>query len=203
MTMPGPIDFYFDFSSPYAYLGSHLIGPVAEKHGREVHWHPFMLGVAMRGEKTFPLTEYPLKGAYSRMDFDRTARYHNIPFIMPEEFPKATLAASRGFLWLSKSDPAQAVDFAKAVYAAYFVEGQDISDSEIVADIAEKASINREGFLAAIQDPVIKEDFKKSVEEIVFEKKVFGAPFFVADGEAFWGADRVAQLDEWLTTGGW
>src|SRR5690606_42024576 len=79
--MAGPIDFYFDFSSPYAYLGSHLIEPVAAKHGRELLWHPFMLGIAMKGEKTFPLTEYPMKGDYSRMDFERTARYHNIPFV--------------------------------------------------------------------------------------------------------------------------
>ena len=201
--MPGPIDFYFDFSSPYAYLGSHLIGPVAAKHGRDVVWHPFMLGVAMKGEKTFPLTEYPLKGEYSRMDFERTARYHNIPFIMPDDFPKATLAASRGFLWLSNTDPAHAVDFAKAVYAAYFVEGKDISDAEVVADIAAENGVDRSNFLEAIQDPVVKEAFKNSVEEIVFKKKVFGAPFFIVDDAAFWGADRVAQLDEWLTTGGW
>ena len=48
--MSESIDFYFDFSSPYAYLGSHLIEPVAQKHGREVNWHPFMLGVAMKGD---------------------------------------------------------------------------------------------------------------------------------------------------------
>ena len=201
--MSGPIDFYFDFSSPYAYLGSHLIEPVAKKHGREVNWHPFMLGVAMKGEKTFPLTEYPLKGDYSRMDFDRTARYHNIPFIMPDDFPKVTLAASRGFLWISKNDRAQVIEFARAVYAAYFVEGKDISDPEIVADIASGVGAGRSAFLAAIQDPEVKEAFKKSVEEIVFDRKVFGAPFFIVDGQSFWGADRVAQLDEWLTTGGW
>ena len=151
--MSESIDFYFDFSSPYAYLGSHLIEPVAQKHGREVNWHPFMLGVAMKGEKTFPLTQYPLKGDYSRMDFDRTARYHNIPFIMPDEFPKVTLAASRGFLWLTDRDREQAVDFAKSVYAAYFVEGKDISDPDIVAAIAADAGADRTAFLAAVQDP--------------------------------------------------
>ncbi|MEX1036452.1 MAG: 2-hydroxychromene-2-carboxylate isomerase [Sneathiella sp.] len=201
--MSGPIDFYFDFSSPYAYLGSHLIEPVAKRHGREVNWHPFMLGVAMKGEKTFPLTQYPLKGDYSRMDFDRTARYHTIPFIMPDDFPKVTLAASRGFLWISKNDRARAVEFARVVYAAYFVEGLDISDPEEVADIAATSGVDRAAFLSAVQDPQVKEAFRKSVEEIVFEKKVFGAPFFIVDGQAFWGADRVAQLDEWLTTGGW
>ncbi|MAZ03860.1 MAG: 2-hydroxychromene-2-carboxylate isomerase, partial [Sneathiella sp.] len=93
--------------------------------------------------------------------------------------------------------------FAKAVYAAYFVEGKDISEPEVVADIAAGVGAERTAFLAAVQDAEIKEAFKKSVEEIVFERKVFGAPFFIVDGQSFWGADRVGQLDEWLTTGGW
>lgn len=203
MTMPGPIDFYFDFSSPYAYLGSHLIAPVAEKHGRAVVWHPFMLGVAMQGEKTFPLTQYPLKGDYSRMDFDRTARYHNIPFVMPADFPKLTLGAARGFFWILREAPEKAVEFAKNVFAAYFVSGKDISDIAIVADIADEVGLDRAAFMGAVQTDEIKAAFKSSVEETVFEKKVFGAPFFIVDGERFWGADRVGQLDEWLTKGGW
>lgn len=201
--MPTPIDFYFDFSSPYAYLGSHLIGPVALKHGREVHWHPFMLGVAMKGEKTFPLTQYPKKGEYSRMDFDRTARRHKIPFNMPADFPKATLAASRGFLLITKDDPAKAIAFARQIFETYFVDNKDISDPELVADIAADCGAGRSTFLEAIQSPAVKEAFKNSVEDIVSGKKVFGAPYFVVDGQAFWGADRVGQLDDWLTEGGW
>lgn len=201
--MSEAIDFYFDFSSPYAYIGSQLIEPVASKHGRKVNWTPFMLGVAMQGEKTFPLTQYPLKGDYSRMDFERTARYHNIPFVMPAEFPKLTLGASRGFLWISRGDPERATEFAKKIFAAYFVSGKDISDMEIVADIAEEVGLDRAEFLQAAQNDEIKAAFKASVEETVFKKKVFGAPFFIVDGERFWGADRVGQLDEWLTTGGW
>ena len=92
--MPDAIDFYFDFSSPYAYLGSVMIEEVAKKHGRSVRWHSFMLGVAFKGEKTGPLTVYPRKGEYSRLDFDRTARKYKIPFNMPNDFPKATLAAT-------------------------------------------------------------------------------------------------------------
>ncbi|MZR31153.1 2-hydroxychromene-2-carboxylate isomerase [Sneathiella litorea] len=201
--MSEDIDFYFDFSSPYAYLGSYLIEPVAAKHGRKINWHPFMLGVAMQGEKSFPLTQYPLKGDYSRMDFERTARYHKIPFAMPTDFPKVTLGASRGFLWISREDPEKAVTFAKKVFAAYFVSGKDISDIEIVADIAGEVGVDRDAFKTAVQDAEIKAAFKASVEDIVFNRKVFGAPFFIVEGERFWGADRVGQLDEWLTRGGW
>ena len=201
--MSAPIDFYFDFSSPYAYLASRMIGPVAEKHGREVNWHSFMLGAAFKGEKTMPLTMYPKKGAYSRLDFDRTARKHGIPFNMPVDFPKVTLHASRVFFWLSQKDKAAAQAFGEAVFAAYFVNGRDISDASVILDIAEEANLVRRDVEAVMQDAAIKEAYKASVDDIVDGKEIFGAPYFVVDGEPFWGADRVGQIDEWLQTGGW
>jgi len=30
---------------------------------------------------------------------------------------------------------------------------------------------------------------------------VFGAPFFIVDGEPFWGNDRKPQMERWLTQG--
>lgn len=201
--MSSPIEFYFDFSSPYAYLGSQMIEPVAQKHGRDVKWQSFMLGAAFKQEKTAPLTAYPRKGDYSRLDFDRTARKYAIPFNMPAEFPKVTLAASRGFFWLSKKNEEQAQTFAKAVFAAYFVDGRDISDASVIVQIAEAVGIDKDAFADAIEESSVKAEYKASVELIVDQKKVFGAPYFVVDGEPFWGADRVVQIDEWLTAGGW
>ncbi len=201
--MSAPIEFYFDFSSPYAYLGSHMIEQVAQKHGREVKWYSFMLGAAFKQENTGPLTVYPRKGEYSRLDFDRTARKYDIPFNMPAEFPKMTLAASRGFFWLSSKDEAQAKDFAKAVFAAYFVRGEDISDKSVILQIAKATGVDTELLGNAMDEGSVKAGYKASVEEIVDGKKVFGAPYFIVDGEPFWGADRIVQIDEWLTTGGW
>ncbi len=201
--MSEPIHFYFDFSSPYAYLGSVMIQEVAKKHKREVHWHSFMLGAAFKGENTGPLTVYPRKGEYSRLDFDRTARKYGIPFKMPEEFPKVTLAASRGFFWLWRQDAELAKIFANAVFSAYFVDGRDISDTSVILVIAEGSGVDAKSLEAAFNSSDIKTAYKASVEEIVDTKKIFGAPFFIVDGEPFWGADRVVQIDEWLTTGGW
>ena len=67
--MTPPIDFYFDFSSPYGYLASQKIEALATKHGRGVDWHPILLGVVFRHTGTSPLTEVPLKGDYARRDF--------------------------------------------------------------------------------------------------------------------------------------
>ena len=69
MRTMNPIDFYFDFSSPYGYLASQKIEALAEKHGRTVDWHPMLLGVVFKQTGAAPLTEVPVKGPYSKHDF--------------------------------------------------------------------------------------------------------------------------------------
>ena len=68
--MPAPIDFYFDFSSPYGYLASTQIDALAAKFGRAVTWRPFLLGVAFKVSGAQPLTTLPpIKSDYFRQDF--------------------------------------------------------------------------------------------------------------------------------------
>ena len=83
-----------------------------------------------------------------------------------------------------------------------YLEGKDISNKEILLDIAEKLGFKRADALEGISSPEIKEKLKQEVNEGI-EAKVFGAPFFIVDGEKFWGFDRLDQLDKWLETGGW
>ena len=60
--MTTPTDFYFDFSSPYGYLGSQKIEALAARHGREVDWHPVLLGAVFKATGGAPLTTIPIKG---------------------------------------------------------------------------------------------------------------------------------------------
>ncbi len=201
--MADPIEFYFDFASPYAYLGAQGVDAVAAKHGRTVDWRPFMLGQAFKTEGTQPLTQYPAKGRYSEHDFARTARRMGVKFALPDGFPHATLAAARAFYWLNDIDPSKAHDLAKALFSAYFADGRNTGDPDVVADIAAATvGVDRDELLAAIQQPEIKAKLKEVTEEAL-ARGVFGAPFYFVDGEPFWGSDRLAQVDEWLATGGW
>ncbi|MBI4741684.1 MAG: DsbA family protein, partial [Betaproteobacteria bacterium] len=72
--MSEPLDFTFDFSSPYGYLASEKIDALAGKYGRKVRWHPILLGVVFKATGATPLTQAPLKGEYSLHDFSRSAR---------------------------------------------------------------------------------------------------------------------------------
>lgn len=200
--MPAPIDFYFDFSSPYGYFASELIEDVAARHGRSVTWHPILLGVLFKQTGMAPLTEIPLKGAYSKRDFVRSARFHGITaFRLPERFPIPAQAPSRIVLALRDRDPALAVRVAKALYRAYFTGGLDISDAEVAADVAGGAGADRSAMRTAVDDPAIKDALREEVAQAL-AAGVFGSPFIVVDGEPFWGLDRFPQIERWLAQGG-
>ncbi len=200
--MSFPIDFYFDFASPYGYLASHQIDRIAKKHKRAVTWRPIMLGVAFRVTGAQPATTVPLRGDYVRMDVPRYARLLGLPFTLPANFPMMALAPSRAFYWLNDRDPAQAKALAKGIFDAYYGEGRDMSRVEAVAEVAAGVGVDPDVLIAAAQDQAIKDKLKDETEKAI-ALGVFGSPFVVVDGEQFWGADRLWQVDDWLKSGGW
>jgi 2-hydroxychromene-2-carboxylate isomerase len=201
MAMAAPIDFYFDFSSPYGYLGAQMIEALAAKHGRAVAWHPVLLGVIFKETGGAPLTMVPIKGDYSKRDFERSARFHGVEYRPPSKFPIATQAPARIVLWLLGRDAALAVRVAKALYRAYFVDDVDISDPDRAAAIAATQGVDAAAARAAVEDPAVKDALKAEVAAAL-ARGVFGSPFVIADGEPFWGVDRFDQLDRWLAAGG-
>ena len=72
----------------------------------------------------------------------------------------------------------------------------------MVADEAAALGVARDAVLAALNDAAVKERLKTEVDAAL-ARRVFGSPTFIIDGEAFWGHDRLADVDEWLRTGGW
>ena len=195
-----PIEFYFDFSSPYSYLAAEAIEPLAAKYRRTVDYKPMLLGVAFKTSGMAPLTEIPLKGDYSKRDFARSARFAGVPFNMPSPFPVGTVTAARALLWLKKAHPERVRDFVHALLRAYFVEGRNIGEAPVVAQVADEIGLDAAEMAVAVQEPAIKDQLKRHVDEAI-ARGVFGAPFFFIDGEPFWGNDRLPQLERWLAHG--
>lgn len=199
--MNAPIVFHFDFSSPYGYIGSEKIEALAARHDRGVDWRPMLLGAVFKVAGTAPLTSVPLKGDYSRRDILRSARFHGVPLRMPSKFPIATQAPARIVVWQRGRDAGVMPPLVKALYRAYFVDGRDISDPGVAADVAAEAGVDRAAARAAIDDPAVKEALKRDVDAAI-AAGVFGSPYIVVDGEPFWGVDRLDQVEAWLGRGG-
>jgi 2-hydroxychromene-2-carboxylate isomerase len=198
---PEPLEFYFDFSSPYGYLASEKIDDLAARFGRKVKWRPILLGVIFKHTGGVPLSLAPLKGDYSIRDFARSARFLGIPFRLPERFPLATQVAARAYYWLHGQDCALARRFAHAIFRACFVDGRDISAIETVLAIAADLGIDKNGLATALETEAIKQRLKDEVDAAL-KKGVFGSPLIYCDGEPFMGADRLPQLERWLECGG-
>jgi 2-hydroxychromene-2-carboxylate isomerase len=200
--MSDPIDFWFDFSSPYGYLLSERIDAVAARHGRKVRWHPILLGVVFKATGSAPLTlQNPAKAAYSLLDFERSARFMGIPYRHPTRFPLATQNAARAYYWLHSQDCALARRFAHAAFRALYVDDRDIAVPDVVLEIAANLGVDRSSLEAALQSQEIKGRLKDEVDKAL-AIGVFGSPHVMIDGEPFFGADRLPQIEKWLETGG-
>jgi 2-hydroxychromene-2-carboxylate isomerase len=201
---PDPIDFYFDFISPYGYFASLRVEELAAKHGRQVRWHSMLLGVSVlkvMGLK--PLLETPLKGDYVRRDVLRQARRLGLSMVrQPDDPMMDPRAAGRAFHWVRRERPELATPLAQAIFHAYWMLGQDLSTSQALAAIELPPGIDahwlREGIEGAESGPLLRGAVDASLK-----RGIFGSPTLVVDGEMFWGFDRLDEVDEWLTRGGW
>lgn len=199
--MPDPIDFYFDFSSPYGYFMSERIDALAARFERKVRWRPMLLGVVYQTTGGAPLPSIPLKGAYTIHDVKRSARELGLPLVIPEPFPIATQHAARAYYWLHDRDCAIARAFAHAAFRAYFGEGRDISGAGTVLELAAASGADRAALAAALSGDELKARLKAEGAAAI-ARGVFGSPFVFVDDEPFWGVDRLPQIERWLASGG-
>ena len=198
-----PIDFYFDFISPYGYLAATRIEAIGEAHGRPVRWHPFLLGVTVlqvMGIK--PLMETPLKSDYLLVDRPRMARLLGAPLVIPDLDGVNGVAASRAFYWLAERDAAVAKALARRLLERLWVEGRDITDAGTVVAEAAALGVDGEALADALGDPRVKDLLRRAVEAAV-ARKVFGSPFFIVDEQPIWGVDRLWMIEHWLRHGSW
>ncbi len=200
--MSTSIDFWFDFSSPYSYLAGEQIEAIASRHGRTVNWQPMLLGAIFKVSGSAPLTgRYAPMAAYSAHDFERSGRFLGLPFAMPNPFPIMTQNTARAALWIARHHPAQLGHFSRTAMRALFVDNQAINDPALIAMLADGCGADGAAASAACNDSLYKDALRDNCERAI-AAGVFGAPWIVVDGEAFWGNDRLPQVDRWLASGG-
>ena len=198
--MSAPIDFYFDFSSPYGYLASEQIEALAARHGRAVMWHAIVLDAQFQPQGGVKIPLALLRTEYARRDCERSAAFLGISYKTPTPYPVHTEHAARVFQWLSDRNPDEARAFAHGVFRAYFVEGRNIAEVAVLLEIAATLGLDREEVSNAFSDLATKARLKAEID-LAEARGVFGSPFFIVEGEGFWGPDRLPQLERWLATG--
>jgi 2-hydroxychromene-2-carboxylate isomerase len=192
--MSTPIDFYFDFASPYAYFLSGNLEALAAKHEREIRWHPVLLWAVLKQVGLPPPMESETKKRYMMRDIERSARFYGVPYRQPDPFPVSSHLPARLFYHLRAGDETLAERFAKRVFAAYFTENMSLSDAAAVAAIAASVGIDAktasEGISAEAAKNVLRDEIAGAER-----RGVWGSPFVFIDDEPFFGADRLPQME--------
>ena len=186
------LQFWFEFASTYSYVAAMRIGALAAKESVTVEWRPFLLGPIFKaqGWDTSPFNLYPAKGRYMWRDVERQCAELGLPFRRPDPFPQSSLMASRvALLGLGES---WGEEFCRAVFRAEFADGRNIGEPAVVVEVLRALEIAPEPILARAQGDDIKASLRAQTEEAQ-RLGLFGAPSFVADGELFWGNDRLEQ----------
>jgi 2-hydroxychromene-2-carboxylate isomerase len=195
MTQQHTLEIYWDFSSPFAYLGSTQADALAKRTGAKLVWRPMLLGGLFKiiGQVEVPmLTWSPAKQGYYLKDLERWAEHWNVPFKWPTRFPMLSIKALR--CWLALPEDRRDA-FREKTFRAYWGEDRDINDE---ATLRELIGAGADEVLAKTQDPAIKKALIDATQRAA-DAGVFGAPTWVVDGkELFWGQDRIVLVERAL-----
>ena len=196
------LDFWFDFASTYSYPAAMRVRAVANAAGVEVKFRPFLLGpiFKVQGWTTSPFNLFPAKGRNMWRDLERVCADLSLPPMRrPEPFPQNSILAARVAL-IGLAQP-WGEDFCRAVFSAEFADGRRIDDPETMSAILSMLKVEPSAVLGAAVSDDNKTRLRVQTEEAQ-RLGLFGAPSFsTADGELFWGNDRLEQALAWAKRG--
>ena len=130
------------------------------------------------------------------------AKILDVPLTIPDMTGVNSLAACRAFYWMNERDPKIARDLAMRLLRRLWVEGQDITSADAVAEEAEALGIDADKIKAAIEDARVKDLLRQAVDRAI-GNNIFGSPFFIVDDEPIWGVDRLWMVEHWLKFQSW
>ncbi|WP_181233039.1 2-hydroxychromene-2-carboxylate isomerase [Enhygromyxa salina] len=197
------VDVYFDYASPFAYLGCHRAEQLL---GDSARWHPMLLGAVFKQVGMVDVPMFTLSAAkrrHTQLDLERQAAESGAPYRFPTRFPMRTVLALRVTLAARAHETREGRRLVHALFRAYWADDRDISDPAELTRIADELGLDGAGLVAAAGEPSAKQALFATTNAAV-EAGVFGAPTFVVHTptgpELFWGADRLELAVETAET---
>lgn len=197
------VEFFFDCSSPWTYLAFHRIEDLCADAGAELIWRPILVGGVFNAvnqsvyeQRSKPV---PSKARYYLKDLQDWARHGGIEIGQPKVFPVNSVKAMRGaYVALDRGClPA----YARAVFESYWRDLQDISQPDVLAQIATGVGLDTAEFVAAIAEPEQKERLRAATQELI-DRGGFGSPtLFVDTEDMYFGNDRLELVRQRVMQG--
>jgi 2-hydroxychromene-2-carboxylate isomerase len=194
------LEYFYDLSSPYAYMAVEEAQLVAARCNAELIWKPFLLGGMF---KELGLTGPPVlqasdnKRAFYLRDMQRWSELRRLPFSWPSIFPLNAILPLRVMLQLEGADHARAC---RRLFSAYWGADQNISDPATLAALLDEEGLNGAALLEGTQNPEVKKRLFANTAEAL-SRGACGAPTFFVGDLMFWGQDRLDMVEKALN--GW
>ena len=186
-------DFYFDFGSLASYLARTQLVKIEAASGATAVLYPMLLGGVFQATGNASPMAVPAKGRYLLIDMKRYANDYGVPLAMNTHFPIITTTLMRGATALQMRGDAGLPGYMDAIYRAIWVDGLNMNDPAVVAQVLELAGLDATELLAAANEPATKDRLKQVTREAV-ARGVFGAPTFFVGEQMLWGQDRIEQV---------
>jgi carboxymethylenebutenolidase len=200
--MPKHIDYYVSLNSPWTYMASQRLEALAKKYKADVTIWPVDFGSVFAVSGGLPLPKRsPQRQAYRMMELKRWREHLGIKLTLePKFFPSNELPAAKCVVALREQGRmADAIKVAHSVLAAIWVQERNPGDPATLKAILTECGLDADAVLKASEAPEIAAK-REAYTRHAIEQEVFGAPFFVIDGERFWGQDRIDFVERKLAS---
>lgn len=198
--MPKICEYYFAPQSPYAYLGHARFVALAKQYGAQVEVRPCDIGKIFSLSGGLPLAKRaPQRQAYRMTELIRWHEFLGLPMnLQPKFFPVSGDAASHLIIATRiahGSDTALALT--GAIMAAVWADEKNIADTDTLAALANTLDLDGAALVKSADTPGIQTEYDGHTDAAI-AANVFGAPWYVVDGEGFWGQDRLDFVERAL-----
>ena len=191
--MTKSIEFYFDFSSPYAYIGYKEMMNYKKKNSFKIKFMPIFLGGLHNSAGITPAAFIALKSKYMIKDTKLVSERKKIKFMFNSYFPIKTINFMRGAI-IAEKDNFQKV-YIEKIFNAIWRDGLNMNDPTVINKVHKNMDLNPEIFMSEARDQKIKNKLKVLTNDAL-KKGIFGAPSFIVNKKMFWGQDRLSYAIE-------
>ncbi|HEY5799741.1 MAG TPA: 2-hydroxychromene-2-carboxylate isomerase [Burkholderiaceae bacterium] len=194
------VQYYFAPQSPFAYLGHARFVELCRARHAKIDPRPFDLGRVFSQSGGLPLAKRaPQRQAYRLLELERWSKQLNVPLnLQPKFFPVSGDAAAKLVIAARMAlgaDPAVAL--AGAIMRALWAEDRNIADADTLLAIALECELEGRQLLKSSETPTVEAEYQRYTDDAL-AGNVFGSPWYIVDGEGFWGQDRLDFVDRAL-----
>lgn len=193
--MPKTIDFYYDYASPTAYLAWTQLPALCKANDTILNYRPVLLGGIFKATgNTTPAALEP-KAKWLFDDVARHAQLYQVEYKMNPFFIINSMMMMRGAMWAQNNGRLE--DYNSAMFTATWVNGEDTSNPDVVAEVMTRADLDAESMKQAIGEDNIKKQLIAATNSAV-ERGVFGVPTMFAGKAMHFGQDRLLWIEAYL-----